>query len=557
MPGHYYSFIKDRVTQKWNRFDDTRVTPWDIDSELESDCFGGVQYETITDERGNTRHVESESWCTAYMLFYDRVDVVFPATVAFDKLPGQVSKELADVITDNQAIQEQSVLASKYHSDGLMKLMKLTLRCGDDALVQHMTELASRYFFSFAVRLGDYSLDQFCDMEPEPDDNLDQTIWKFGHILSQLYIKCESSISIRILQDYEQKIKTTFLYCPRGGAEKSANRVGVTREVVIKLLLTCATSSDEAAIAIYHMLIQMVAEINQTKHHYSALVEAYIGVLRIEAVRDYAQRTEGFAYLLSFLFAHKCIDDDEITETMSALTGLKLEPALRLLNPQNLFDAASEMLNPLDNLAEISRSILDDSFGSIVAQMGRKGGPITTANLIIAGLKNDSEARHAISDIIFHNVTTAFEDDRGLALDALSKLVMHAPESTQMVMSELMNKGAELHGEQQDMDGANTEDVEAVWKLMLTLCAISPNAQQWIVDNKEKWSWVGDHLTYWAFESKDTAITSTLTKLMSGAEGITEIPTDLLGEYSQEEELFRGLLEHGDHTIALLFAHHC
>lgn len=38
--GHYYSFIKDRRSGAWFRFDDERVTPFDVRN-LEEECFGG------------------------------------------------------------------------------------------------------------------------------------------------------------------------------------------------------------------------------------------------------------------------------------------------------------------------------------------------------------------------------------------------------------------------------------------------------------------------------------------------------------------------------------
>jgi ubiquitin C-terminal hydrolase len=40
--GHYISFIRDRATGKWNVFNDSVVSPWDI-ADLEKDCFGGSQ----------------------------------------------------------------------------------------------------------------------------------------------------------------------------------------------------------------------------------------------------------------------------------------------------------------------------------------------------------------------------------------------------------------------------------------------------------------------------------------------------------------------------------
>ena len=38
--GHYYSFIMDQKTRKWFKFDDTRISEFDIENDLENECFG-------------------------------------------------------------------------------------------------------------------------------------------------------------------------------------------------------------------------------------------------------------------------------------------------------------------------------------------------------------------------------------------------------------------------------------------------------------------------------------------------------------------------------------
>ncbi len=40
--GHYYSFIKDRQSRRWFRFEDTRVEAWDP-ANMAQECFGGVK----------------------------------------------------------------------------------------------------------------------------------------------------------------------------------------------------------------------------------------------------------------------------------------------------------------------------------------------------------------------------------------------------------------------------------------------------------------------------------------------------------------------------------
>ncbi|KAG7367521.1 ubiquitin carboxyl-terminal hydrolase [Nitzschia inconspicua] len=70
--GHYYSFIKDRSDQKWYRFDDEDVTPFDPES-IEVECFGGKVKKETKWPNGQVHTVESEQYANALMLFYEKV----------------------------------------------------------------------------------------------------------------------------------------------------------------------------------------------------------------------------------------------------------------------------------------------------------------------------------------------------------------------------------------------------------------------------------------------------------------------------------------------------
>jgi len=73
--GHYYSFIKDRSSDKWYKFDDDTVTEFDP-ANLERECFGGYQNRSQTTlEYGKwvTQDVEVESMSNALILFYEKV----------------------------------------------------------------------------------------------------------------------------------------------------------------------------------------------------------------------------------------------------------------------------------------------------------------------------------------------------------------------------------------------------------------------------------------------------------------------------------------------------
>ena len=70
--GHYYSFINDRSEDKWYRFDDEDVTPFDPAS-IEVECFGGKVKKETKWPNGQVHTVESEQYANALMLFYEKV----------------------------------------------------------------------------------------------------------------------------------------------------------------------------------------------------------------------------------------------------------------------------------------------------------------------------------------------------------------------------------------------------------------------------------------------------------------------------------------------------
>jgi ubiquitin carboxyl-terminal hydrolase 9/24 len=73
--GHYYSFIKDRTSDKWYRFDDEDVTPFDP-SLIEQECFGGKIKKETKFPNGHVHTVENEQFANALMLLYEKVKPV-------------------------------------------------------------------------------------------------------------------------------------------------------------------------------------------------------------------------------------------------------------------------------------------------------------------------------------------------------------------------------------------------------------------------------------------------------------------------------------------------
>jgi len=62
--GHYYSYARERSTDKWFLFDDDTVEPWDV-SNIDNDCFGGL----FVPKNSEKQYYRSQS---AYMILYDR-----------------------------------------------------------------------------------------------------------------------------------------------------------------------------------------------------------------------------------------------------------------------------------------------------------------------------------------------------------------------------------------------------------------------------------------------------------------------------------------------------
>ncbi|UIZ29695.1 hypothetical protein KXD40_002914 [Peronospora effusa] len=79
--GHYYSFIYDHMSEKWFKYDDEDVTPFDP-ANIEAECFGGVQRRSW---HGSNNSMEMEVFSNALMLYYEKVIPVKPAPVLVTK----------------------------------------------------------------------------------------------------------------------------------------------------------------------------------------------------------------------------------------------------------------------------------------------------------------------------------------------------------------------------------------------------------------------------------------------------------------------------------------
>lgn len=73
--GHYYSFISENESEKakWYLFNDAEVKPFDAESQLASECFGGeATSKTYDSQSDKFMDLSFEKTNSAYMLFYEK-----------------------------------------------------------------------------------------------------------------------------------------------------------------------------------------------------------------------------------------------------------------------------------------------------------------------------------------------------------------------------------------------------------------------------------------------------------------------------------------------------
>jgi len=117
--GHYYSFIKDRKHGSWFRFDDERVTPFDI-RELEEECFGGYPGGAEGNNGWNSgvgKFKAASKDNNAYLLLYELIqDEDEDLSLASEKKEKEKTCAVAALGTDDFTA-EKSVITESLNSD--------------------------------------------------------------------------------------------------------------------------------------------------------------------------------------------------------------------------------------------------------------------------------------------------------------------------------------------------------------------------------------------------------------------------------------------------------
>ncbi len=214
--GHYYSFIKHRVSNKWYRFDDEDVTSFDP-ALIEQECFGGKVKKETKFPNGNVHIVESEQFANALMLFYEKVKpVIFEESTEKKNIPDDGSpmeEESSDPASLELSSGYDVFLPEVRKSNSTHSWQSFLLTNEFQAFVRGMLDICTE--------TSKYSNEQDNNMDITPVSSpspvvidIDIDSWRFGIVkmaLSYVFdIILHLSLSKDVLQQWSTKFKTIF-----------------------------------------------------------------------------------------------------------------------------------------------------------------------------------------------------------------------------------------------------------------------------------------------------------------------------------------------------------
>ncbi|CAG9317591.1 USP34_6 [Blepharisma stoltei] len=151
--GHYYSFIKDRSSGKWNEFNDTIVRPFNPE-DIPNEAFGGEEKWSFSSSYSSNSTTNREKYRNAYLLFYEREkfyskqsnedDTIIPLTTITSQ--GEV-KDFEEVKEENERYWRCKSSFSTDYFDFITRLLKY----GKNEILK----FAASFFLTIMIRSKD------------------------------------------------------------------------------------------------------------------------------------------------------------------------------------------------------------------------------------------------------------------------------------------------------------------------------------------------------------------------------------------------------------------
>ena len=204
--GHYYSFIMDQETGKWHQFNDRQISDFNIEADLEKECFG------------NPLDQNAQYGKTAYLLFYTKKKC-FRSKELLDKI--NVNETiLNDVYNENINFLNMNIYTNKFYSKFINEFCNLGVNLLEDEIPTSMKDQRSMTMNKDLIKEEHIYYKVLSVLKPDENDDNDSVEENEGdknNITStenfeQIYNKCANEIEFILKQEKEKKIKNKNVF---------------------------------------------------------------------------------------------------------------------------------------------------------------------------------------------------------------------------------------------------------------------------------------------------------------------------------------------------------
>ena len=198
--GHYYSFIIDQETGKWHQFNDNRISDYDIERDLEKDCFGNI----------STQNNQYNYSNTAYLLFYTKKKN-FRNKELLEKIATN-EIVLNDVFNENVNFLNMSIYTDVNYYNFIKEFSNSAMSTLEDemntdsakqiTLNNYLKKEENIYYKVLSVIKGDDDDNDSVDENDNNENNITKT-----ENFEQIYNKCREEIEYITKQEKKSKAK--------------------------------------------------------------------------------------------------------------------------------------------------------------------------------------------------------------------------------------------------------------------------------------------------------------------------------------------------------------
>ena len=198
--GHYYSFIKDQESNKWYKFNDSRISEYDIDKDLEKECFGNINSKKNQQGKG------------AYLLFYTKKECIkkykdYEKNIKVNEnIIKQVEKENIDFIKLKSYVDESYknfIIQFIRCSMNYLKDIQFNVEKTDYSVLMNKNILQEKKIYEKLISLLKGNKENNIDINDEEIKTLPENI-------EQIYEKCKTEI---IYVEKDEKKNNMNLKC--------------------------------------------------------------------------------------------------------------------------------------------------------------------------------------------------------------------------------------------------------------------------------------------------------------------------------------------------------